>query len=51
MPAEKGAVPAFTFWFNVAQDTKIVFQLRTSERVGNYTPDTVLAEKKCRVRR
>jgi hypothetical protein len=39
-------VPAFTFWFNVAHDTEIVFQLRTSERVGNYTPDIVLAEKK-----
>jgi hypothetical protein len=45
MPADTGAVPKITFWFNVARDTEIVFQLRSSERLGNYTPDTILAEK------
>lgn len=45
MPADSGAVPKITFLFNVTRDTEIVFQLRSSERLGNYTPDTILAEK------
>jgi len=49
IPVDKGTMPAITFLFNVEYDTDITFQLRTSERLGNYTPDTIVAEKKCAV--
>ena len=50
MPVQKGYFPEITFHFNVKKETEITFQLRTSERLGNYTPDTIVIQKKIIVR-
>ena len=49
VPMAAGAVPRVTVLVDVAAATELEFQLRTSEREGNFTPDVTLAVKKLRV--
>jgi len=44
-PADAGQFPNSTFKVSAACDTAIEFELRASERLGNYTPDRLLATK------
>ncbi len=42
IPIEAGPLPAFTFIVDVAEATELRVEWRTSSRIGNYTPDTLL---------
>lgn len=43
LPLEAGAVPAVTFFADVAADTVLRAELRVAERSGNFTPDRTLS--------
>jgi hypothetical protein len=45
LPAAEGPFPAMTFTLSVASATELELQFRVSERVGNYTPDCLLAKQ------
>ncbi len=42
LPLQPGPVPRFTFMVDARQPTELRFELRTSDRPTNYTPDVVL---------
>jgi len=44
-PLPAGPCPVATFTADVASPTEIVFELRTSERTDNFTPDQTLARR------
>jgi hypothetical protein len=46
IPLPKGRVPKAKFHFDSETDSEIEFQLRLSEREGNFTPDVVLATRR-----
>jgi len=46
IPAKAGRLPALSFLLDSAQDVVIEFQVRTSQKDGNFTPDITLATKK-----
>lgn len=43
LPVPAGRVPAVSFYGDVAKPVKLRAELRASSRVGNYTPDLILA--------
>jgi hypothetical protein len=45
LPVKAGAMPAVTFVVDAAKATKLEVELRGSSKVGNYTPDVVLARR------
>lgn len=45
LPVPAGRVPLITLFLDVAQETAVEFELRTSDRPGNHTPDVVLARR------
>ncbi|HEX4083793.1 MAG TPA: FAD-dependent oxidoreductase [Chthoniobacteraceae bacterium] len=49
IPLPKGRTPKATFYFDAETDAELEFQLRLSEREGNFTPDVVLATRRARV--
>ena len=49
LPAGAGRFPVTTFTLTAEHETELEFELRVSERLGNYTPDTLLATKKVSV--
>ncbi len=46
VPVAKGKMPSVTFRLNGEKDGEVEFQLRTSRRDGNFTPDVTLASRK-----
>ncbi len=42
LPMQPGAMPKVTFTLDVEQATSLQFELRTSDRPENYTPDVIL---------
>lgn len=44
-PVKAGAVPRLTFWAWSDVPTELTIELRASSRLGNYTPDVVLARR------
>jgi hypothetical protein len=49
LPAERGRLPAFTFFLSSPVDATLEFQLRVSERHGNTTPDKTLVTKRLKI--
>lgn len=49
VPVPAGPMPRVTFSVDVAQPTMLQVELRTSARVGNYTPDVTLAMRTVRL--
>ncbi|MBI4890948.1 MAG: FAD-dependent oxidoreductase [Acidobacteria bacterium] len=45
LPLEKGPVPRFTFQADVAAPVDLQVELRTSSRLGNFTPDRTIAKR------
>jgi hypothetical protein len=45
LPLEANTKYTYTFSFSAKEATKLQVDLRTSERVGSYTPDTILESK------
>ena len=45
LPLEANTKYTYTFSFSAKEATKIQVDLRTSERLGSYTPDTILESK------
>ena len=45
LPLPAGPVPRFTFRVGAKRPTELRFELRTSSRVGNHTPDVTLASR------
>ena len=43
LPFEAAETPEFTFWIKADATTEIQAELRTSSRLGSYTPDVTLA--------
>ena len=50
VPVAAGAVPRVTLRFDVDVEAVLEFELRRSERVGNFTPDVIEKCKQARVR-
>ncbi len=46
LPLEKKTSYAFSFQLNALEDTSVQLDLRTSSRIGNYTPDVIVESKK-----
>lgn len=42
LPVKAGPLPAVTFTIEVESETTVEFEVRTSERTGNFTPDKLL---------
>lgn len=49
VPVAAGTVPSFTVQLDAEKETEVEFQLRASEREGNFTPDFTLSSKKVMV--
>jgi hypothetical protein len=49
VPAAAGPMPSVEVRVDAEADAELVFELRASERPGNFTPDLVLARKEVRV--
>jgi hypothetical protein len=49
VPAEAGAFPRTTLFFSCEEAKEVEVQLRSSERIGNFTPDTILATRKAKL--
>ena len=45
VPAPKGKFPEVTLYFSSKEERQIEVQLRASGRIGNFTPDKILATK------
>ncbi|MBN9387555.1 MAG: FAD-dependent oxidoreductase [Chloroflexi bacterium] len=45
LPLEAGPTPSFTFYLDAGEATEVTFELRTSNRPDNYTPDVLLASR------
>lgn len=43
VPLEAGRVPRFSVWADADEATELRVELRTSSRLGNYTPDKLIA--------
>jgi len=46
LPVNKGPMPEMSFWVQTQVATTLQIELRTSSRLGNFTPDYTLATKK-----
>ncbi len=44
VPLEAGRVPRFSVWADADEATELQVELRTSSRLGNFTPDRLLAQ-------
>ncbi len=49
LPLPAGPVPAMTFYFDSSEDVNLIFELRTSARRDNFTPEVILATTKQKV--
>ena len=49
LPLPAGPVPAMTFYLDASEDATIVFELRTTARPDNFTPEVILATTKQKV--
>lgn len=45
VPAGKGVFPEVTLYFTADADHQVEVQLRVAEKLGNYTPDTIISTK------
>ena len=45
LPAKEGRFPRISFLLDCEKETVVAFQLRTSQKEGNFTPDKTLATK------
>ena len=45
VPAGKGVFPEVTLYFTADADHQVEVQLRVAEKLGNYTPDTIVSKK------
>lgn len=45
VPCDAGSIPSFSLQLKALKNTRVVIQIRKSEKIYNYTPEQILAEK------